>query len=66
MLCDIVTAQAAAPLTRAVISYPNANPRVAPLWIAQDLDFFSKYGIKGEVVFVPNNQSSWLPATNHR
>ncbi len=33
------------------------QPRVAPLWIAQDLDFFSKYGVKGEVVFVRNNQS---------
>ena len=55
--CAIVPVDAASPLTRAVISYPNANPRVAPLWIAQDLDFFSKYGIKGEVVFVRNNQS---------
>jgi ABC-type nitrate/sulfonate/bicarbonate transport system substrate-binding protein len=57
ILCAIVTVQAATPLARAVISYPNANPRVAPLWIAQDLDFFSKYGVKGEVVFVRNNQS---------
>lgn len=55
-LC-VETATAASPLTSAVISYPNANPRVAPLWIAQDLDFFNKYGIRGEVVFVRNNQT---------
>jgi len=54
---EIAPARAASALTRAVISYPNANPRVAPLWIAQDLDFFSKYGIRGDVVFVRNNQT---------
>jgi NitT/TauT family transport system substrate-binding protein len=57
ILCASLAAQAASPLTRAVVSFPNANPRVAPLWIAQDLDFFGKYGIRGEVVFVRNNQS---------
>ncbi len=57
LLGEVVDARAASPLTRAVISFPNANPRVAPLWIAQDLDFFGKYGIRGEVVFVRNNQS---------
>ena len=31
ILCAMVTVQAASPLTRAVISYPNANPRVVPL-----------------------------------
>ena len=54
---EIAPALAASALTRAVISYPNANPRVAPLWIAQDLDFFGKYGIRGDVVFVRNNQT---------
>jgi ABC-type nitrate/sulfonate/bicarbonate transport system substrate-binding protein len=57
ILGEIAPARAAAALTRAVISYPNANPRVAPLWIAQDLDFFGKYGIRGDVVFVRNNQT---------
>ena len=54
---EIAPALGASALTRAVISYPNANPRVAPLWIAQDLDFFGKYGIRGDVVFVRNNQT---------
>jgi len=54
---EIAPALAASAPTRAVISYPNANPRVAALWIAQDLDFFGKYGIRGDVVFVRNNQA---------
>ena len=54
---ETAPARAASPLTRVVISYPNPNPRVAPLWVAQDLDFFSKYGVTGEVVFVRNNQT---------
>jgi len=54
---EIAPALAGSAPTRAVISYPNANPRVAPLWIAQDLDFFGKYGIRGDVVFVRNNQA---------
>jgi ABC-type nitrate/sulfonate/bicarbonate transport system substrate-binding protein len=29
---------------------------VAPLWVAQDLDFFGKYGLRAQVVLVRNNQ----------
>ena len=47
---------AAAPLSRVVIGYPSPTPRVAPLWIAQDLDFFGKYGLTAQVVLVRNNQ----------
>ena len=48
-------AQIAAP-TRVVIGFPSPSPRVAPLWIAQDLDFFGKYGLTAQVVLVRNNQ----------
>ena len=48
--------QAASPFTRVVIGYPSPTPRVAPLWIAQDLDFFGKYGLTAQVVLVRNNQ----------
>jgi len=48
-------AQAAAP-TRVVIGFPSPSPRVAPLWIAQDLDFFGKYGLTAQIVLVRNNQ----------
>lgn len=28
--------------TRVTIAYPSPSPRVAPLWVAQDLDLFSE------------------------
>src|SRR4030095_2539446 len=48
--------QAASAPTRVVIGYPRPTPRVAPLWIAQDLDFFGKYGLTAQIVLVRNNQ----------
>ncbi len=50
------TLQAAAAPTRVAIAYPSPSPRVAPLWLAQDLDFFGKYGLRGQSVLVRNNQ----------
>jgi ABC-type nitrate/sulfonate/bicarbonate transport system substrate-binding protein len=47
---------AASALTRVVIGYPSPTPRVSPLWIAQDLDFFGKYGLSAQLVLVRNNQ----------
>ena len=42
--------------TRVTIAYPSPSPRVAPLWVAQDLDLFGKYGLRAQVVLVRNNQ----------
>jgi NitT/TauT family transport system substrate-binding protein len=42
--------------SRVVIAYPSPTPRVAPLWLAQDLDFFGKYNLAAQVVLVRNNQ----------
>lgn len=42
-------AQTAAQPNRVAIAYPSPGPRVAPLWIAQDLDFFGKYGVTPQV-----------------
>jgi len=50
------TQAASATPTRVVIGYPSPTPRVAPLWIAQDLDFFGKYGLTAQIVLVRNNQ----------
>jgi NitT/TauT family transport system substrate-binding protein len=47
---------AAAAPTRVAIAYPSPSPRVAPLWLAQDLDFFGKYGLRAQLVLVRNNQ----------
>src|SRR5262245_24762910 len=50
-----IQAASASP-TRVVIGYPSPTPRVAPLWIPQDLDFFGKYGLTPQIVLVRNNQ----------
>ncbi len=50
------SARSATPLTRVVIAYPSPSPRVAPLWLAQDLDFFGKYSLAAQIVLVRNNQ----------
>ena len=49
-------AQCAGAPTRVVIAYPSPTPRVAPLWLAQDLDFFGKYNLAAQIVLVRNNQ----------
>ena len=53
---DATILHAAAVPTRVTLAYPSPSPRVAPLWVAQDLDFFGKYGVRAQVVLVRNNQ----------
>ena len=55
-LIDSPFVHAAAAPTRVAIAYPSPTPRVAPLWLAQDLDFFGKYGLRAQLVLVRNNQ----------
>ena len=50
------TAECASAPNRVVIAYPSPTPRVAPLWLAQDLDFFGKYNLAAQLVLVRNNQ----------
>ena len=38
--------------TRLVIGYSTINPRIAPLWIAQEAGYFQKYGLDTTLVFV--------------
>src|SRR5439155_15691840 len=56
VLANASASQAASAPTRVVIGYPSPGPRVAILWIAQDMDFFGKYGLTAQVVLVRNNQ----------
>ena len=56
VLANAGATQAASAPTRVVIGYPSPGPRVAPLWIAQELDFFGKYGLSAQLVLVRNNQ----------
>jgi NitT/TauT family transport system substrate-binding protein len=46
-----ITARGATKLT---IGHSTINPRIAPLWIAQEKGFFQKYGIDATLVFVRN------------
>src|SRR5215467_11029140 len=34
------------------IGYSTINPRIAPLWIAQEKGYFQKYGVDATLVFV--------------
>ncbi len=42
------------PATRLTIAHSTINPRIAPLWVAQERGFFQKYGIDATLVFVRN------------
>jgi len=55
-ICTNRTADCASAPNRVVIAYPSPTPRVAPLWIAQDLGFFGKYNLAAQIVLVRNNQ----------
>ena len=41
-----------------IIAHAANNPRVAPLWITDEQGFFTKYGIKAEVIFIRNSALS--------
>jgi NitT/TauT family transport system substrate-binding protein len=38
--------------THVAIGYPTLNPRIAPLWIADEMGFFRKYNLEPSVVFL--------------
>ena len=42
------------PATKLTIGHSTINPRIAPLWVAQEKGFFQKYGIDATLVFVRN------------
>ena len=44
--------RAAAARPKVVIAHAAMNFRVAPLWVAQDQGFFTKYGIDAEVIYM--------------
>jgi NitT/TauT family transport system substrate-binding protein len=46
------TVQAAPAMRNIVIAFAAMNARVAPLWVARDRGFFTKYGVHGETLFV--------------
>jgi len=48
LLCCAESAAA----TRLVIGYSTINPRIAPLWFAQEAGYFQKYGLDTTLVFL--------------
>ena len=48
------TPNAALGATKLTIGHSTINPRIAPLWIAQEKGFLQKYGIDATLVFVRN------------
>ena len=48
----IVEGHAAVPARKVVIGHAALNARVAPLWIAEDHGFFSKYGVNASAIFI--------------
>ncbi|HVO94582.1 MAG TPA: ABC transporter substrate-binding protein [Terriglobales bacterium] len=40
--------------TKVTIGHSTINPRIAPLWVAQEKGFFQKYGIDATLIFVRN------------
>jgi len=44
--------KATASSTKIIIGHAAVNPRVVPLWIAQEQGFFAKNGLEAEVVFI--------------
>src|SRR5215813_13546697 len=44
----------AASLTKIIVGHAAVNPRVVPLWTAQEQGFFAKNGLDAEVVFIRN------------
>ena len=40
--------------TKLTIGHSTINPRIAPLWIAQEKGYFQKYGSDATLVFVRN------------
>jgi NitT/TauT family transport system substrate-binding protein len=48
------TPAAALSAAKLTIGHSTINPRISPLWIAQEKGFFQKYGIDATLVFVRN------------
>jgi len=44
--------KAAEPSTKIIIGHAAVNPRVVPLWIAQEQGLLAKNGLEAEVVFI--------------
>lgn len=51
-LLPVSRVQAATAMRKIIVAYAAMNARVAPLWVARERGFFSKYGFDGETLFI--------------
>ena len=51
-ILTVVPAQAAAATFKLTVGYAALNPRVSPLWIAEEQGLFAKYGIDAQPIYV--------------
>lgn len=47
-----IESHAAAPTRKVVVGHAAMNARVAPLWVAEDHGFFTKYGVNANAIFI--------------
>src|SRR5437867_4161938 len=47
--------RAAATVSKLAIGYSTINPRLSPLWIAQESRYFSKYSLEPTLILVRSN-----------
>jgi len=57
-LSIVSAAGSASAPAKLIIAHAANNPRVAPLWVTDEQGFFTKYGIKAEVIFICNSALS--------
>jgi ABC-type nitrate/sulfonate/bicarbonate transport system substrate-binding protein len=58
ILIAFLTASESRAQTKVKIGFTAMTPRMAPMWVAQDQRFFTKYGIDAETVFVRSSPTA--------
>lgn len=58
LLTQVASAMGAQAPAKLIIAHAANNPRVAPLWVTEEQGFFTKYGIKAEVIYIRNSALS--------
>jgi NitT/TauT family transport system substrate-binding protein len=58
ILIAFLTASESHAQTKVKIGFTAMTPRMAPMWIAQDQRFFTKYGIDSEIIFVRSSPTA--------
>jgi ABC-type nitrate/sulfonate/bicarbonate transport system substrate-binding protein len=52
MAMQLLIANPAGATGKFVVGYAAVNTRLAPLWLAEEQEFFNKYGMESQAVFL--------------